>query len=376
MKTLLMSHNDADGYGASLLIGLASEVERTVHVARYSDIVPLLLEELHGPLTGRPDPVRVVLTDLGLDDHTLGALLEVDAVNERRAAAGLPLHRLDAVDHHASTITSLRQHRMYVAGERVAVYDIAERDGRATAQAGSVTINVDPSRSATRICFEEPSLYGGLLGRIAEDITDLVAAIDAVDVWRKESPWFSRGAIVVDVVDENVRSMFPDSDCAHEPYMNQVLLATARRLTGGDTAWLEAQGPAIRLEAVDAILAGDAGDDRRQTTRVRTSAHLARKGGLYRKVTTAAGAVRLTFAMEIGIFQRTSDLALADDPEGLYVNALRGGGLSLRSRNGSAAPLARLLGGGGHADAAGAALPGAPPISLDSAELKLRDALG
>ena len=97
MRITQLTHHDLDGYGASTVVASRAAVARVVHVARYSDVGPVVAAELKR-LAGATEPEMLLMTDLGLEPVAVSFIKDAVAMNGRRAAEGR--HRLVVLDHH------------------------------------------------------------------------------------------------------------------------------------------------------------------------------------------------------------------------------------------------------------------------------------
>ncbi len=185
MRVHHLSHIDLDGYGCQYLSSLAFE-DLQCYNANYGPEVTARLEEILTRIRQerleRPEQETLILiTDLNLSTKEC-AWLEKEAVE-----AGA---KLQLLDHHGTGAT---------AAERFAWYFL------------------DTSRSATRIT------YDWLRERFAFDpegrYEAIVEAINAIDIWRSESPWFDYGRVLLGMISgarEINRILFPDEDRAYK----------------------------------------------------------------------------------------------------------------------------------------------------------------
>ena len=185
MRVHHLSHIDLDGYGCQYLSSLAFG-DLQCYNANYGPEVTARLEEILTRIRQErlEQPERetlILITDLNLSTKEC-AWLEREA---QEVGAKLQL-----LDHHGTGAT---------AAERFAWYYL------------------DTSRSATRIT------YDWLRERFAFDpegrYEAIVEAIDAIDIWRSESPWFDYGRVLLGMISgarEINRILFPDEDRAYK----------------------------------------------------------------------------------------------------------------------------------------------------------------
>ncbi|MGU3560137.1 hypothetical protein [Methylobacterium radiotolerans] len=128
-------------------------------------------------------------------------------------------------------------------------------------------------------------------------------------------------------------------------------MAVAARLPAGvPPADIELSVPALRKAVVDDLLRDEPDDETDLTVRARLSLALSRSPELFRKLPDGT---MLSFALDGSVFQAVSDHIMERGDAARVVNAARGGGMSFRSRNGTALEGARRFRSDGHADSAG-----------------------
>jgi oligoribonuclease NrnB/cAMP/cGMP phosphodiesterase (DHH superfamily) len=354
-----LTHHDLDGYGASTIVGILTDVARVVHVSRYADVGPIVDEELKR-LAKTPEPEMLILTDLGLEPGTVKFIQSFAALNRRREAG--QGHRLLVIDHHASSIDRLREGNLLPAGEAGAagpkLFDLGDP---------GIVVMVDESRCATRIAYEERALYSDrTLGEDkAASLAALVAAVDAVDLWHKTLPTFLGGLALDEVFWDNVSNLVPGGHPWHDRFVSALLLEIAALLRDGySPARIEREVGAVRTRILDSYLADVAGDNRELTTRMRIAPVLAASRDLFRPLSDGT---LLSFGLDSGTFQRVSDAIMDRGEATRVVNVQRAGSLSFRSNNETALDGARKFRGGGHKDAAGGKLPSGSAFSLSDA---------
>ena len=64
MRLTQITHHDLDGYGASTVAAACAEVDRVIHVPRYSDVGPVFEEEVKR-LAKAQASETLLMTDLG-----------------------------------------------------------------------------------------------------------------------------------------------------------------------------------------------------------------------------------------------------------------------------------------------------------------------
>jgi hypothetical protein len=225
------------------------------------------------------------------------------------------------------------------------------------------TVLIDENVCATRMTFDHRALFA--THEPATDLTALLAAIDAVDLWRKDSPAFAGGLALDELFWESVSSFVPVGHPWHEAFMSGLLLAAAVALReGARPADLERQALAFRSDVTETLLRDAPDDDRALTTRMRLARALARSDALFRPLKDGT---LLSFALDSGTFQRVSDLIMDAGRAKRVVNVQRMGTLSFRSNDGTALDGARLFRGGGHRDAAGGRLQSGSAFSMADA---------
>nr|WP_276592533.1 MULTISPECIES: dimethylmenaquinone methyltransferase [unclassified Methylobacterium] len=350
-----ITHHDLDGYGASTVAAACATVERVIHVPRYSDVGPVLEDEVKR-LGRAAEGETLLMTDLGLEEQTIAGLKKFAALNRRREEGRK--HRLVVLDHHASSLDQLRRLGLDTSAD-------AGRPGlnRVDMEDPEIAILIEEDICATRMTFEHRALFA--THEPQTDLTSLLAAIDAVDIWRKDSPAFRGGLALDEMFWEAVSSFVPVGHPWHDRFVSDILLAAAETLrTGASPAELEQRATAIRTGVVEALLRDAPDDDPALTTRMRLARALARSDALFRPLKDGT---LLSFALDSGTFQRVSDLIMDAGRATRVVNVQRMGTLSFRSNNGTALDGARLFRGGGHRDAAGGRLQNGSAFSMADA---------
>ena len=376
------SHNDLDGFGASAVAAAACEVARVAHIMRYSDVAEVMGAELDR-LARAEVAETVLVTDIGVEVPFAGAIRTFVHVNSKRADP----HRLVVLDHHASSLTVLRNTGFVEHGapeglpaSAVAFTAPEERAARSDAGRAHAVVVVDVERSATRMAHEMAHLYArgasdreGLAERA---VANLVACVDAVDLWRPDDPAFAHGNVLNDAFWEVVNTVAPADHPLQEAFVRGLLLNLAEAVDTMSPGSLELSLGKRRATVLGRVLreAGHVEDDEDRdglTLRTRMSRYLARTDDL---LVEAMPGVRVCHAMDVGVFQRVSDAMLRAGRARVAVDVMRGGSMSIRSRDGgSALAFARLFGGGGHGDAAGARLTKSDSVlTLEDAVARVR----
>ena len=352
MRLIQITHHDLDGYGASTVAAACATVERVVHVPRYSDVGPVLEDEIKR-LGRAADSEILLMTDLGLEEQTIAGLKKFAALNRRREEGRK--HRLVVLDHHASSLDQLRRQGLEPAADptRPGLHRIDLGDPE-------ITVLIEEDNCATRMTFDHRALFA--TREPDTDLSSLLSAVDALDLWRKESPAF-RGGLALDETFWDVASSYvPVGHPWHDRFVSDILLAAALALRdGASPAEIERRAPAIRAAAVDALLRDAPDDDPALTTRMRLARALARSDALFRPLKDGT---LLSFALDSGTFQRVSDLIMDAGRAKRVVNVQRMGNLSFRSNDGTALDGARMFRGGGHRDAAGGRLQSGSAFSM------------
>lgn len=351
MRLTQITHHDLDGYGASTVAAACAEVARVVHVPRYADVGPVFDEEVKR--LAKADAAETLLvTDLGLEEQTIAGLKRFAAMNRRREERK---HCLVVLDHHASSIDQLTRQGLEPVPD-------PDRAGLSRADLGDpeVAVLIDGDSCATAMTFAHRALFAAREPDC--DLGALVAAVDALDLWRKDSPAFRGGLALDELFWESVSSFVPVGHPWHDRFVSDFLRAAAEALRdGASPADLERRGGSIRAGVVDALLRDEPGDDPSLTTRMRMARALARSDALFRPLKDGT---LLSFGLDSGTFQRVSDLIMDAGRTTRVVNVQRTGNLSFRSNDGTALDGARLFRGGGHRDAAGGRLPNGSAFSL------------
>ena len=369
MKITQLTHHDLDGYGASTVVGAYADVSRVLHVSRYADVGPVVETELQR--LGRvSEPEMLIMTDLGLESVAVTFIKNILAMNAKRPSDGR--HRLLVLDHHASSVDQLGAQGLAPgdAGHPAwpGLKSVAPDDS-------AVTVLIDESRSATRLAHDHRDLYATTSPApdVADALAVLVEAIDAVDLWKKDRPMFRPALVLDEVFWENVHGFIPLDHPWHDRFLGQLLLGMATRLGGGATpAAIEREAGALRARVIDALLAGQPGDDPDLTTRMRIAPLLARSPDLFRRLANGA---KLSFGLDAGTFQRVSDAIMVSGDATLVINVQRSGSMSFRSNDETALNAARQFRGGGHKDAAGGRLPSGAVVSLADAVAQVEPVL-
>ena len=361
MKITQLTHHDLDGYGASTIVGAYADVSRVVHVSRYADVGPVVEVEL-GRLRRAEQPEMLIMTDLGLEAVAVTFIKAFAAMNAKRGRERS--HRLIVLDHHASSIDQLALQGLTPAAspgiDPPSVKHFSVDDP-------AIMVMVDESRCATRLAYDHRELYAGTTPEpeTAAALAVLVAAIDAVDLWRKDDPMFRQAIVLDEVFWDNVAGFIPAAHPWHDRFIGRLLLGMAARLGKGATpASIEREVGSIRTQIIDTMLADEPGDDRDMTARMRIAPLLARSPDLF---TGIGGGLKLSFGLDAGTFQRVSDAIMASGDASLVINVQRSGSMSFRSNDGSALEAARKFHGGGHKDAAGGRLTTGAVTSLTEA---------
>jgi oligoribonuclease NrnB/cAMP/cGMP phosphodiesterase (DHH superfamily) len=355
VRLIQITHHDLDGYGAATVSAACKAAERVVHVPRYSDVGPVFEDETKR-LARAGESEILLMTDLGLEEQTIAGLKKFAAMNRRREDGRK--HRLVVLDHHASSLDQLRRQGLQPVAD-------PERAGLNRIDLGDpdCTVLIDENVCATRMTFDHRALFA--THEPATDLTALLAAIDAVDLWRKDSPAFPGGLALDELFWESVSSFVPVGHPWHEAFMSGLLLAAASALReGARPADLERQALAFRSDVTETLLRDAPDDDRALTTRMRLARALARSDALFRPLKDGT---LLSFALDSGTFQRVSDLIMDAGRAKRVVNVQRMGTLSFRSNDGTALDGARLFRGGGHRDAAGGRLQSGSAFSMADA---------
>jgi uncharacterized protein len=350
MRITQLTHHDLDGYGASTVVSAFAEVARVVHVSRYADVGPVVEAEL-GRLRRAEQPEMLILTDLGLEPVAVTFIKNFAAMNARRGPERG--HRLLVLDHHASSLDQLAAQDLRAAAPSGAGSPTLRQ---VSSDDPAVTVLIDEGRCATRLAYDHCDLYAGTRpdAETAVTLPSLVAAIEAVDLWRKDDPLFRRALVLDEAFWDNVSGYIPAAHPWHDRFVGRLLLGLAACLGEEATpAGIEREVGAIRVRIVDALLADAPGDDRALTARMRIAPLLARSPELFQRL---RGGARLSFGLDAGTFQRVSDVIMATGDATLVINVQRSGMMSFRSSDGTALDAARKFAGGGHKDAAGGRL--------------------
>ncbi|MDX7950011.1 dimethylmenaquinone methyltransferase [Lichenihabitans sp. Uapishka_5] len=361
MKITQLTHHDLDGYGASTVVGAYADVGRIVHVSRYADVGPVVEAEL-GRLRRTDEPETLMMTDLGLEPVAVTFLKNFAALNAKRGPERA--HRLIVLDHHASSLDQLAAQGLMPAPPST---DAPASFSRIAFDDPAIVVMIDEARCATRLAYEHRSLYATTEpeAEVTAALPVLVAAIDAVDLWRKDDPLFKQAAVLDEVFWDNVSGFIPVAHPSHDRFIGRLLLGMAARLGGGATpASIERDVGALRTAVLDAMLADQPGDDPAMTARMRLAPYLARSPALFRRL---EGGAKLSFGLDAGTFQRVSDAIMASGDAKLVINLQRSGSMSFRSNNETALDAARKFGGGGHKDASGGRLTTGTAASLADA---------
>ncbi|WP_342163367.1 dimethylmenaquinone methyltransferase [Methylobacterium sp. SD21] len=356
MRLTQITHHDLDGYGASTVAAACAEVDRVIHVPRYSDVGPVFEEEVKR-LTKAQASETLLMTDLGLEEQTIAGLKRFAAMNKKREGEK---HRLVVLDHHASSSEQLARQGLEPA-------PVAERPGLSRSDFGdpAITLLIDEDSCATAMTMTHRALFATHEPERQEDLAALIAAIDALDLWRKENAAFPGGIALDEIFWENATGLIPPGHPWHDRFVSALLLAAGQRLREGATpAQLEQDAVAIRTRIVNDLLADAPDDDANLTTRSRLARALARSDTLFRPLKDGT---LLSFGLDSGMFQRVSDRIMEAGRTKRVVNVQRMGTLSFRSVDGTALDGARLFRGGGHRDAAGGRLQSGSAFSLADA---------
>ncbi len=113
MTLVQITHNDLDGYGASTVAASLAPVSRVVHVARYSDVGPVVEDELKR-LRKASAPETLLMTDLGLEEPAI-AFFPALRRDEPQRDEGAATAR--GARHHASSLDQLRRQNLEPAAD-------------------------------------------------------------------------------------------------------------------------------------------------------------------------------------------------------------------------------------------------------------------
>ncbi|GLS47013.1 dimethylmenaquinone methyltransferase [Methylobacterium brachythecii] len=367
MDVTQISHHDLDGYGACVVAGYVADVKRVVHVPRYSDVGAVLQTESER-LAKASAPELLLVTDLSLEADAVQFIKNFAAANLKRPEE--QRHRLVVLDHHISSVEHL-------SAKGLTPLLSAEAGASASYDAGDSLVHViiDTSRCATRMVFEHRALIADrtLAPDLEERFGTFVAAVDAYDMWRTSDPAFRQGVLVNEVLWESASAYVPPGHPWHDQFITDLLMAIATELqSGASPSEIELRVPVLRKGVVDALLQDEPGDDRSLTMRARLYAALSHSPALFR---TLSDGTKLSFGLDGGVFQAVSDHIMGRGDANRIINAARGGGMSFRSRDGSALETARKFRGGGHADSAGGKLPNGSAFSLADAAAQIEPIL-
>ena len=359
-----ITHHDLDGYGASTVVGAFAEVDRVLHVARYSDVGPVVSAELKR-LRRAAEPELLLLTDIGLEAGTVSFIKQFATMNAQRTEAR---HRLLVLDHHLSSVEQLA-----AQGIVPAATDSTSTLKRFTFEDPELTVIVDEARCATKLAFDHRDLYATGAVEPSPALSRLVEAIDAVDLWQKQRPIFRQALVLDELFWESVSGFLPLEHPWHDRFMSALLLAAALLLADNlPPAEMERRLGTVRADVLDALLRGQPGDEPTLTARMRIAPVLARAPELFHRFESGA---KMSFALDAGTFQRVSDAILSSLDATLVINVQRSGSMSFRSTDGSALDAARKFKGGGHADAAGGRLASGMATSLSDAAEQVKAVL-
>lgn len=353
-----ISHHDLDGYGACIVAGFFADVGRIVHVPRYSDVGAVLDREAERLARAR-DPELLLITDLSLEGDAVRFIKGFAAANLKRPEERR--HRLVVLDHHVSSIENLKAQDLNPTPSedgRTALFDLGDP---------GIHVGIDDGRCATRLAFECRGLFSDreVPADLERHLRALVDAVDAYDLWRKTDAAFRNGVILNETFWDSAVAYVPAGHPWHDRFIGNILMAVAARLQAGvPPADIELIVPSLRKAVVDELLRDEPGDDPALTVRARLSLALSRSTELFRKLPDGT---MLSFGLDGGVFQAVSDHIMERGDAQRVVNAGRGGGMSFRSRNGTALEGARKFRGGGHADSAGGKLPNGSAFSMADA---------
>lgn len=157
---------------------------RRVYVSRY--VGPSVEAEL-GRLRRADAPEMLIVTDLGLEPVAVTFIESFVAMNARGGAS-------------AATGCSSSSPRVVARPARRAGLTLEAATGpdapglkRVAVDDPAVTVLIGEGRCATRLAFDHRDFYASRTpdAEVAAAIPVLVAAIDAVDLWRKDDPIFT-----------------------------------------------------------------------------------------------------------------------------------------------------------------------------------------
>lgn len=369
MKITQLTHHDLDGYGAATVAGAYAKIARIVHVARYSDVGPVVAAELQR-LTRTAEPEMLLITDLGLEAVAVSFIKNFAAMNAKRGPE--QHHRLLVLDHHSSSVDQLAAQgvpgSVTQAGTWPSLKTFSLDDP-------AMVVMIDDTRCATRMADDHHILYATDAPdpMVAAALAVLVEAVDAVDLWAKDRPIFRQALVLDEVFWENVSGFIPVEHPLHDRFIGQLLLGIVTRLgRGASPASIEREVGSVRADVIDALLAGQPDDDPDLTTRMRIAPMLARSPDLFHRLN---GGAKLSFGLDAGTFQRVSDALMVSREVSMVINVQRSGSMSFRSNDQTALETARKFRGGGHKDAAGGRLLSGAASSLADAVAQVESVL-
>jgi len=314
-----LSHIDLDGYGCQYLSRQTFETIRCYN-ANYGPEVTARLEEILRAVKAErlrsPDAeILILVTDLNLTTKECN-WLEKEALG---CGAGIQL-----LDHHGTGAA---------AAERFAWYTL------------------DTSRSATKITYDWlRERFGFDPERRNEKI---VEAIDAIDIWRDESPYFPYGKVLLGMISgarEINRILFPDEDRAYR----LSLIDIARRIL--DEVPLE-EAPIVLDDALHANKKGFFRIDRNDTKDNLVADYVTRLLSRDRdRMTIRYRGHKGILGYNVGSASLIGNAFLTANPDyDFYMDVNSRGNFSLRSsdRLDVSAMAAEIGNGGGHPNASG-----------------------
>ena len=113
----------------------------------------------------------------------------------------------------------------------------------------NVVVLIDEDRCATRLAYEHRELYASreVEAGTTEELETLVAAVDALDLWKKERPTFRGGLALDEIFWDNVATLIPVGHPWHDRFISALLRAVSALLReGASPARVEAEIAATR----------------------------------------------------------------------------------------------------------------------------------
>lgn len=323
MQVHHLSHTDLDGYGCQLITSYLFETIRYYN-ANYGKEVGAKLEEIiRRTQESEEREFLWLVSDLNLTLQEC-ALLEESATRLKEQGKEVELWLLD---HHISGSECAKNHAWYY---------------------------LDNDRCATKITYE--AMQERYPNRLEPWLGELVEVVNAIDLWKEESPHFELGKVLMRLVVETKelnRYMF---DEAHREYKFEMIRESRRFLQEPRGAiGLDNAMHAMKKRALGGEVESDTLDN------IASNAQVALMGQRREACSLEYRGKKGFLSYAVGNISVLANAFLRAYPEfDFFIDVGMKGSVSLRANNNCdvSALSAEVFGGGGHKNAAGGRIEG------------------